>query len=224
MQNDDFDPFDLSAPPRVINDPKTMMVDFAPKPSVHRVSMGPIFHSRILRTIALILAIVLFALTGYIGMNYRLSKQQTTKDNTTKSTELASGSNPDKEDINSENTENSDNSNSTNSDTNVKQSTSGDGTISNVYCGVTGMPEAVCTTITAVEKDGLKNSPYVNADTSQIPTGTKVVVNEKTWNQSGPEMGNVSFSAKVNNVNYKGVAYLQLISGVWKVVSYTLNQ
>lgn len=75
---DDFNPFDLSAPPKVIDDTKTTVTEIAPEATVHRVSMGPLFHSKITRTLAFLLSIVLFGLVGYIGMDYYLMKQELT--------------------------------------------------------------------------------------------------------------------------------------------------
>lgn len=73
---DDFNPFDLSAQPKVIDERKTTVKEFEAKPTVHRVTMGPLFHSKITRVVAFILSIVLFALLGYLGMNYYLSQQE----------------------------------------------------------------------------------------------------------------------------------------------------
>lgn len=72
---DDFNPFDLSAPPKVIDERKTLVKDFDAKPTVHRVTMGPLFHSKITRILALLLSLVLFSLIGYLGMNYYLTRQ-----------------------------------------------------------------------------------------------------------------------------------------------------
>lgn len=70
--NEEFNPFDLSAPPKKKVEEKAADVPAA-KPTVKRVSMGPIFHSRITKIIALILGFVLAGLIGYSGMSYYLS-------------------------------------------------------------------------------------------------------------------------------------------------------
>jgi hypothetical protein len=69
----DFNPLDLSAPKKV--DVQTAQEAPAVKATVHRVSMGPLFHSRITRVIAFILSIVLAGLIGYAGMNYYLTTE-----------------------------------------------------------------------------------------------------------------------------------------------------
>lgn len=74
--DNDFNPFDLSAPPKKLEQEKPAEPSI-PKPTVKRVSMGPIFHSRITKTIAFILGIALAGLLGYIGMNYYLTIQNT---------------------------------------------------------------------------------------------------------------------------------------------------
>lgn len=75
---DDFNPLDLSAPPKKVTDEqKTTVKEFEAKPTVKRVSMGPLFHSRITRVLALILSVVLFALIGYSAMNYYLTSKDT---------------------------------------------------------------------------------------------------------------------------------------------------
>lgn len=71
----DFNPFDLSAPPKPKIIPLEAPEDTRAKPTVKKVSMGPLFHSRITKTIALILSIILAGLVGYTGANYYLTKQ-----------------------------------------------------------------------------------------------------------------------------------------------------
>ena len=72
--NEDFNPFDLSAPPKKPEMEKPAEAP-APKPTVKRISMGPIFHSRIIKILALVLGLVLFTLLGYSGMSYYLSQK-----------------------------------------------------------------------------------------------------------------------------------------------------
>ncbi len=81
---EDFNPFDLSAPPKPIEKPKEEVEAPRPKPTVNRVSMGPLFHSRITRVLALVLSIALAALVGYTAVNYYLNKQAEEKLNVTK--------------------------------------------------------------------------------------------------------------------------------------------
>jgi hypothetical protein len=69
--DNDFNPFDLSTPKQAVKEPvKEVPV---PKPTVHRVSMGPLFHSRFTKVLALILSVILAGLVGYISMNYYLN-------------------------------------------------------------------------------------------------------------------------------------------------------
>jgi hypothetical protein len=70
----DFNPFDLSAPPKQPEEEKPAE-PAAPQPTVKRISMGPIFHSRITKTIALILGLALAGLVGYTAMNYYLNQK-----------------------------------------------------------------------------------------------------------------------------------------------------
>lgn len=70
----DFNPFDLSAPPKKPLEEKPAE-PAAPKPTIKRVSMGPIFHSRITKVLALVLSIVLAVLVGYTATNYYLNKK-----------------------------------------------------------------------------------------------------------------------------------------------------
>lgn len=225
----DFNPFDLSAHRPNIDPTKDEQKETdksRPKPTVHRVSMGPLFHSRITRIIAFILGLILAGLLGYTGMNYYLNKKAESNTKVTNSTEKTeSGS--------------SEGSNVDASETDAKQATpeaqadTGGGTPSTApssaqpqtktYCGVSGMPEGVCTTITSIEKDGLKGNKYVFADTSQLPSGVVIDVNEKSWNQGGPNNGSVEFTGKVQGKTYNGTAFLQNSNGTWQVISYTLN-
>lgn len=76
--DNDFNPFDLSAQRPKIDESKEEQKTTdkpRPKPTVHRVSMGPLFHSRITRVIAFVLSIILAGLIGYTGMNYYLNQK-----------------------------------------------------------------------------------------------------------------------------------------------------
>jgi hypothetical protein len=74
--DNEFNPFDLSAQkPKTTDSTKSQTDKPLPKPIVRRVSMGPIFHSRIIKIIALTLGIILAGLLGYTGMNYYLTQK-----------------------------------------------------------------------------------------------------------------------------------------------------
>ncbi len=72
--DNDFNPFDLSAAPKKPLEEKPKEPE-EPKPTVKRVSMGPIFHSRFIKIVAFILGIALSGLVGYVGMNYYLNQK-----------------------------------------------------------------------------------------------------------------------------------------------------
>ncbi len=76
--NEDFNPLDLSAVPKKIEEPVQPKEIPRPKATVQRVSMGPIFHSRITKVLALLLGLVLAALIGYSATSYYLSTQKQT--------------------------------------------------------------------------------------------------------------------------------------------------
>ena len=86
------------------------------------------------------------------------------------------------------------------------------------------MPEGICAIITSIRKDGLTNNSYVTADTSKVPKGTKTEIDEKSWAQGAPEIGNFKFTVSLSGQKKSGIAYTQLINGTWKVISYTLDQ
>jgi type IV secretory pathway VirB10-like protein len=92
-----------------------------------------------------------------------------------------------------------------------------------VYCGVSGMPEGVCKAIDSIEKNGLKNNPYVSADTSTVPTELKVTISRSTWKLTNADTGSVSFDASLNGTNYKGSGIFTKSGNDWKVSSYTLS-
>lgn len=85
------------------------------------------------------------------------------------------------------------------------------------------MPEGVCTAITSIEKDGLRGNQYVTQDTSQVPEGSTVSVDESSWKSGSDTTGTVSFAAVIGGKNYKGLGTFQVVSGIWKVTSYTLQ-
>ncbi len=92
-----------------------------------------------------------------------------------------------------------------------------------VYCGVSGMPEGVCKAIDSIEKNGLKNNPYVSADTSTVPPELKVTISRSTWKLTSADTGSVSFDASYNTTNYKGSGLFTKSGNDWKVSSYTLS-
>ena len=92
-----------------------------------------------------------------------------------------------------------------------------------VYCGVSGMPEGVCKAIDSIEKNGLKNNPYVSAGTADVPTELKVTVSRSTWKLTNADTGSVSFDASLNGTNYKGSGIFTKSGNDWKVSSYTLS-
>lgn len=87
-------------------------------------------------------------------------------------------------------------------------------------CGVAGMPQGVCTTIQSIEANGVKGNPNVEADTSLLPDGVKVDVNEPSWQAVDASNGKVGFTMFVNGTSYNGTAILQLKNGTWKVINY----
>lgn len=73
--NNDFNPFDLSAPPKPKEAPPAETEAPNIQPTVKRVSMGPLFHSRITKLLALVLGIILAALIGYTAVNFYLNNK-----------------------------------------------------------------------------------------------------------------------------------------------------
>ena len=225
--NNDFNPFDLSAPPPKPAEEQKPPEPEAPKPTVRRISMGPLFHSRITKVLALVLGLVLFFLIGYSGTSYLLN-ERTEKtitpvrvtDATPETTDAA---------IDSKALEDAAQTVPTTPETPAATpaaptAPAASAPAAKTYCGVSGMPEGACTAITSIEKDGIKNNKYVSADTTQLPDGATTEIDEKSWMQPGPELGNVSFTGKYANKSYAGKAFMQISDGMWKVISYTLNQ
>ena len=76
--DNDFNPFDISSQRQKPEEAKEVQIEKPrAKPTVRRVSMGPLFHSRITRIIAFVLGIILAGLVGYTGMNYYLNQKAT---------------------------------------------------------------------------------------------------------------------------------------------------
>lgn len=73
----DFNPFDLSAPPKPKEVPPAETEASNIQPTVKKVSMGPLFHSRITRVLALVLGVILAALVGYTAMSIYLTQALT---------------------------------------------------------------------------------------------------------------------------------------------------
>jgi len=93
---------------------------------------------------------------------------------------------------------------------------------STIYCGVKGMPEGVCVAIGSIEKNGLKNNPYVSYDTTSVPDNTQVSIDRLSWQQNADVTSSVKFTASVGNVNYKGSATFSEVNGTWKVIAFSI--
>lgn len=72
----DFNPFDLSRIPPKPTEVAKPTEPQAPKPTVRRISMEPLFHSRITKGLAFILGLVLCFLIGYSATSYTLNKRE----------------------------------------------------------------------------------------------------------------------------------------------------
>lgn len=225
--NNDFNPFDLSAPPPKPAEEEKPKEPEAAAPTVRRISMGPLFHSRITKLLALVLALILFFLIGYSSTSYLLNKKAAetitpvkTTDTEPKTDDAAIDAKALEDAADTAPATTQDNPAAAPSSNTPAQTAPATKT----YCGVAGMPEGVCTAITSIEKDGIKGNKYVSADTSQLPNGTRAEIDEKSWMMPGPELGNVSFKVTFSGNTYDGKAFMQLSNGTWKVISYTLDQ
>jgi cytoskeletal protein RodZ len=183
--------------------------------SVELVAQKPFFNK--LKTIIVALAILSSPFIGFAGASIIIASRQNTIKPTTQSEIVQQKS---QKDTPLQGTPESTNTSPEPISNNSQASPS----TNNVYCGVSGMPEGVCTAITSIEQTGLKGNKYVAADTSNFPNNASISINRKAWQQTGPEIGSISFSAQYSNKTYTGDAFFQVINGSWKVISYTLNQ
>lgn len=75
----DFNPFDLSRiPPKPSEDAQPLEPQ-KPEATVSRISMGPLFHSRITKALAVGLGLILSVLIGYSATAYLLNRQTDAK-------------------------------------------------------------------------------------------------------------------------------------------------
>ncbi|MEI6480951.1 MAG: hypothetical protein WCO19_01460 [Candidatus Saccharibacteria bacterium] len=224
----DFDPYDLT--PRVLPNAEPAPPP-PPKPTIRRISMGPIFHSKITKGLALILGAILAALIGYSGASYMITKKQAQSTSTIVAPTQKQSSNPVTASTSvaqptvtkTEAASIPQPTPTTSTQTTVTPSNNASAPAAKVFCGVSGMPEGVCTVITSIEQKGLKNNPYVTADTSQVPANSTVTVDESSWKKIDDTRGDVLFNANLGGVTYNGKASLQSVGGSWKAVAYTLN-
>lgn len=110
----------------------------------------------------------------------------------------------------------------TQSVTPTQQNSQSTQTTTTIYCGVKGMPEGVCNAIAAIEKSGLKNSPYVAPDTTSVPDNTKITIDRLSWQQNADTTSNVKFTAITGTSTFKGSATFSDSNGTWKVVGFSL--
>ncbi len=85
------------------------------------------------------------------------------------------------------------------------------------------MPNGVSIALNSIEQTGIKNNPYVAADTSSVPEGTTVNANRSSWMSSSSTTGIVSGTVTIMGSTKNGTISFQLISGTWKAVGYTIE-
>lgn len=197
--------------------------EFTKMPNTKRINMGAIFHSRITKAFALMLGIVLAALVGYSSMSYYLNRKPKKVAVITKSAAKQQDATQPEKNTKTEEKPTEQTAIPTTTPTATAPTASTPTSTTKVYCGVSGMPEGVCTAIASIEKDGLKGNPYVNKDTSQVPEGSTVQIDEASWKTTSASTGNLNFSAILGGQNYKGTGKLQIVDGTWKVIDYTLS-
>lgn len=223
--------------PQVINTPQVITPPTYQQdttaPVVTNMSTSPVFRTYSKKLLLVLAGVMVVGLVGFGSFSYLHNKRQTSAKTTeTMNAEAnngqqdSTGSKPDSNTDTSgqDNTQTPQSTQQTAPSTSTTNNSTGSGSATaKVYCGVNGMPEGVCTAIKSIEKDGLKNNPYVAADTSQVPEGSTVQVDESSWKAGSSEAGSVNFTAVLGGKSYKGVGNLQIVDGVWKVVSYTLS-
>ena len=221
--NDGFNSINLDSSPKKVEDPIQPIDMPTTKTTARRTSISYIFHSRITRVTTLFLGLVSAALIGYSSTSYYLNRKPAkvavvTKPAATQQDTTQSGKNTKTEEKPTEQT-----TTPKITPTTTAPAVSTPSSTPKVYCGVSGMPEGVCTAITSIEKDGLKGNPYVTKDTSQVPEGSTTQIEETSWKTTSASTGTLNFSAILGGQNYNGTGKLQIVDGTWKVIDYTLS-
>ncbi len=184
------------------------------RPFVSNISRGPFFTRKRIRIGLAVIALILL-----IPVITVLAKSITNRSNTVKTVQPDPVSTQPQQTVAPTPAANTKNSAAPSTQT---PSTSAP-TSNKVFCGVPNMPEGVCTAITSIETAGIKNNPYVTADTSALPDNTTVVTIRNSWNMPDANSGNLNFTAKVSGIEYKGTGQLAVVQGQWKVTSYKLQ-
>lgn len=224
--------------PQVINTPTVVAPPTyqqeATAPVVTNMGTSPVSRTNSKKLLLVFVGVVAVGLIGFGSFSYLRNKRQTSTKTaetivrgTINSQQGSTSTTPDSNTGNSgqdNNTQTAPSTQQTTPSTSTTNNGTGSGsTTAKVYCEESGMPEGVCTVTRSIEKDGLKNNPYVAADTSQVPEGSIVQIDESSWKAGSSAAGSVDFTAVFGGKSYKGVGNLQVVDGVWKVVSYTLG-
>jgi hypothetical protein len=85
------------------------------------------------------------------------------------------------------------------------------------------VPPGVISAINSIEKNGMKNNPYVAFDTSSIPDGTVIRLERKSWTQFASDGGSVEGTVSAYGKTNRGMLTFGLVDGSWKVVSYMID-
>lgn len=231
----DLNTLDLSKSQTKTDKPSEPQAEPQPESTIKLISKSPSSHPASYKVIAILLIIALTVVLGYVAVSHypvQTRRHTVVPTNSTNSTYPHNAYSSTYKFTATDQSLPREQSQGTNDTIKTQdQSTSNqsnDNAISGlpqtIYCGVSGMPENACATIISVEKYGLKNNQNVTADTSQLPNGIIIEVDETTWQQPGPELGNVTFEARVGPESYSGKAFLQVTSGTWKIISFILDQ
>lgn len=85
-----------------------------------------------------------------------------------------------------------------------------------------GIPDGVSVALDSIERNGIKNNPYVAMDTSSVPDGTTVHLDRSTWVAHG-DSGSISGTINIMGQSYNGSLILALTNGKWMVTGYSMD-
>jgi len=86
-----------------------------------------------------------------------------------------------------------------------------------------GMPAGVTVALNSIEQNGIRNNPYVAADTSSVPEGTVVKADRASWKAYSESMGTVTGTISIQGQVHTGSVTFELVSGSWKATGYSID-
>lgn len=91
-------------------------------------------------------------------------------------------------------------------------------------CGNSDIPLGACDAMLSIERTGVKNNPYVTADTTQLPADTKATFNKSSWDNLSATVSTATAIVQALGQSRNVTVTFQIVAdNSWKVTNYSVN-